>query len=147
MIWTGQTWLGIGICACLIFVGYAVGAMHQWGRGYDAAERDLTGPARHRKSDVPRQLAVAGLLDLDPPTEVIDRHTDPATVVFGEPDMVGPAEYELLTRVQAFEDLADEPDRMTDSAFTRGQVAQVEAMIQGWEAQGNYDRHTIQARQ
>jgi hypothetical protein len=34
----------------------------------------------------------------------------------------------------------------SDTAFTRRQAAMVEAMIAEWEAQGNYDRHLIQAR-
>jgi hypothetical protein len=42
------------------------------------------------------------------------------------------------------EPLAEPPE--SDTAFTRRQAAMVEAMIAEWEAQGNYDRHLIQAR-
>jgi hypothetical protein len=33
----------------------------------------------------------------------------------------------------------------TPSAFTRRMADEVEKMIAGWEARGNYDRHLIQA--
>jgi hypothetical protein len=67
----------------------------------------------------------------------------------------GPAEYELLTQTAGQRcgwcrdpgcdgEHPAEPDE-SPSDFTRRHAAEVEAMIAGWEAQGNYDRHTIQA--
>jgi hypothetical protein len=57
----------------------------------------------------------------------------------------GPAEYALLTRTAGSE-CETCPDE-TPSAFTRRMSAEVDEMIRSWEAQGNTDRHLIQARE
>jgi len=68
----------------------------------------------------------------------------------------GAAEYELMTQKADGPPTADRGGEAlstggpsldeTPSAFTRRMAAEVGAMIAGWEAQGNYDRHLIYAR-
>jgi hypothetical protein len=145
-------WLGSTAVACLItaWAAYLAGFDH----GHDeGADRER---GRHRIA-APPELPRAGRLPVaDPPWEFFGGYPlDPP---------VGPAEYELMTRMAETCDVPDcaETDKMlgemaretyeqhaadeTPSDFTRRQVAEVEAMIAGWEAQGNYDRHLIQAR-
>ena len=145
--------------------GYDAGEEDALGPASHRKDRQAKGDAagRHRTSPLP----VSELLE--PVTEVIDRHSEPPTEVL----FAGAADttYEL-TRVLAFEDQDDSGDAscgvcgrypdyngdpccagvayvsdpVTDSEFTRGQAAQVEAMIRRWDAEGNYDRHTLRAR-
>lgn len=138
---TAQVWMGIGIGFLLILVGYAVGAALNYGWGYDAGERDASGPARHRKTELLPPLAVSRLLAPawpdDPPTEVIDHYRDPATDVF---PVVPAAEYELLTRqLPAVED-------ETPSAWTRRQALQMDDWIrENIVEPSNVAQHLIQA--
>jgi hypothetical protein len=96
---------------------------------------------RHRAA-APPELPRAGRLPVaDPPWEFFGGYPlDPP---------VGPAEYELMTRTAQTAEQPEQPEAdpgdETPSDFTRRQVAEVEAMIAGWEARGNYDRHLIQA--
>jgi hypothetical protein len=140
-------WLGSTAVACLItaWAAYLAGFDH----GHDEATDRERG--RHRAA-APTELPRAGRLPVaDPPWEFFG-----GAQVEPQP---GPAEYELMTRTaepdrgpgeittaeQAIAlDLAT-PDE-TPSAFTRRMADEVEKMIAGWEAQGNYDRHLIQAR-
>jgi hypothetical protein len=140
-------WLGSTAVACLItaWAAYLAGFDH----GHDeGADRER---GRHRAA-APPELPRAGRLAADPPWEFFG-----GAQVEPQP---GPAEYELMTRTaecgpchDTYADLSGHLeanvkgcDDETPSDFTRRQVAEVEAMIAGWEAQGNYDRHLIQAR-
>jgi len=155
-----------GTAAWLIVAGFAIfllaGAFGCWvgyGLGLDHAARDeadqLEAQIEGRHRQRPPEPA--------PP---------PGWSFFGgaqvEPQP-GAAEYELMTRTAGpmWEYRADNPGlagtvvRMpvvsddepgqppadeTPSAFTRRMAAKVEAKIREWEAQGNYDRHLIYAR-
>jgi hypothetical protein len=151
-------WLGSTAVACLItaWAAYLAGFDH----GHDeGADRER---GRHRIA-APPELPRAGRLPVaDPPWEFFGGYPlDPP---------VGPAEYELMTQTAAeghswcircggivklpaticdrclSEREAESVPDETPSAFTRRMADKVEKMIAGWEAQGNYDRHLIQAR-
>jgi hypothetical protein len=136
-----QIWLGIGIGFTLILVGCAVGAALGYGWGYSEGQQDAPGPASHRKTGPPppatSQLLAAPVWPDDPPTEVIDRHQDPATGVF---PAVPAAEYELLTRqLPAVED-------ETPSAWTRRQALEMDEFIQSQIVEpSNVTQHLIQS--
>jgi hypothetical protein len=142
-------WLGSTAVACLItaWAFYSVGFDH----GHDeGADRER---GRHRIA-APPELPRAGRLPVaDPPWEFFG-----GAQVEPQP---GPAEYELMTRTAKTAEQPeadpmpgqlprwpdkDDPGDETPSAFTRRMADEVEKMIAGWEAQGNYDRHLIQAR-
>ena len=129
------------------------GAWVGFGLGLDHAAAE----GRHRAGS-PRPSA---LLEL-PRAGRLPMVADPFAVP------VGPAEYRLMTDPLSpaaldpgtvhmyqradgsivpaadLEPITEPPE--SDTAFTRRQAAMVEAMIAEWEAQGNYDRHLIQAR-
>jgi len=136
-----QVWIGIGIGVALILVGYMVGAALNYGWGYDAGERDASGPARHRKNGPPPPatslLLAAPVWPDDPPTEVIDRHQDPATEVFTP---VADAEYELMTRELPAVEVE------TPSAWTRRQAMEMDDWIRSNIVEpSNVTQHLIQA--
>lgn len=138
----GQTLLGIAIGFTLILVGCAVGLALGYGWGYSEGEQDRPDRRRHRKTGPPPPLATSQLLAApawpdDPPTEVIDRHQDPATDVF---TAVPAAEYELLTRqLPAVED-------ETPSNWTRRQALDMDDWIrENIVEPSNMTQHLIQA--
>ena len=133
----GQMWLGIAIGFLLMLVGFLVGVALAYGWGYDAGEGDAGSPARHRKPPEPSRLLAAPVWPADPPTEVIDRHQDPATDVF---TAVPAAEYDLMTRqLPAVED-------ETPSAWTRRQAMDMDAWIrENIVEPSNVTQHLIQA--
>jgi hypothetical protein len=156
-------WLGSTAVACLItaWAAYLAGFDH----GHDeGADRER---GRHRAA-APPELPRAGRLEITPEPGLFRAggvlpDPFPGWEFFGgaqvEPQP-GPAEYELMTRTAQTAEQPeadpmpgqlplwpdkDDPDDETPSAFTRRMADEVEKMIAGWEAQGNYDRHLIQA--
>jgi len=155
-----------GMAAWLIVAGFAIfllagtfGCWVGYGLGLDHAARDEADQLEARIEGRHRQRPP----EPAPPPELGWSFFGGAQV---EPQP-GAAEYELMTRTARQHDdyfivhdhprgepcngfckgdaAAVEPDE-TPSAFTRRMAAEVEQMIAGWEAQGNYDRHLIYGR-
>jgi hypothetical protein len=120
-----------------LWAGYGIGQDHTVRVKADKLEARLEGRAAHRH----------------PPGGRHREGSPQETTLLDELPRAGRLELDELPPVyHPFELPPDDPyHRAVDvaeespTAFTERMAREVEAMIAGWEAQGNYDRHTIQA--
>jgi hypothetical protein len=137
-------WLAIWIVAAVLAA--TVTGIMGYLAGYDKGHLEATEHerGRHRQGVTP-ELPRPGRLEVlaDPDAGPFGPHEADWRWFGGAQLEVQPghAEYELLTQT------AEQPADESPSDFTRRHAAEVEAMIAGWEAEGNYFRHIIQARQ